>query len=129
MAASLSHRQNERVDQDSDAVINLVAQGLVAASRSGFETIVGGRLTAESVPLLSRICGGAPPTFVETRRMVLLWRPVAEDPSVINEVLRVERLLALAFVETDNRAAARSAAYVAALDQRLNPPELRPEFP
>lgn len=129
MAASLSHRKDEPVDQDSDAVVSLVAQGLSKASRTGFETIVGGRLTTESVPLLSEICASAPPTYVETRRMVLFWNSVAHIPSVINHVLRVERLLALAFVEADNRAASRSAAYVAALDQRLNTPEPRPEFP
>jgi hypothetical protein len=125
LSASMNLHSTTSLTQDSLEVLDLVRRVVSRAHEAGLETTVGGRMTEESIVAMGERLGDAHPHCVETRRFVVDWNAVIGNPETMNEVLRIERTLALEVSAAFNWEASRWAQYVATLDNRLAPPAPR----
>lgn len=129
LTASLNLSAGGRsVDQDDDQVALRLAAATALVKAVGLRTTVGGRLTEASVGVLRRHCDDTLDR-VETKRVVLSWPAVRDDPVVLRSVLSLElalaeRLFSVAAIETADR-----LKMIGELKGRLEVRETLPDFP
>lgn len=117
-----------KFDQDDPAVAGMLAEAAQKVKLAGLRTTVGGRLTESSVGVLDRYCGDLLDR-VETKRVVLNWRKIRDQPELLQEVLKIELALAEAQVSIAAVEMADRMKMVGELRNRIEMRKPKLEFP
>lgn len=117
---TMEHERPHAVDDDS--VIVAAANVIALANQRGLQTTMGGRLTPSSVAALLRHAGeDGLPQRVETRRFILRFDALRDEPGIIDELLQIELGLAEQYAGVINRRNLDAFNYAEEIRARFRP--------